>query len=87
MWYPKMKNSAGKENKLFADVSNLKHLKDSKLKNDKVKARLRKIYDLERKTIVETMEELKQWVTTTAKKMERYDRCLKQYRKKNTISK
>ena len=38
------------------------------------------MYDLERKIIVETMEELKQQVTATAKKIERYDGCLKQYR-------
>ena len=55
-------------------------MKDSKLKNEKVKARLCKIYDLERKTIVETMEKLKQLVTATAKKIERYNGHLKQYR-------
>ena len=32
----------------------------------------------ERKMIMETMEELKQWVRATAKKTERYEGCLKQ---------
>ncbi|KAK9398763.1 lig1: DNA ligase 1 [Crotalus adamanteus] len=56
------------------------YLKEGKLKNEKLKSSLYKKYNLEEKTIMETMEELKQHVLATAKKIERYEGRIKQYR-------
>ena len=50
------------------------------LRNAKTKQWLIKKYRLETKTIAEVIEELKQRVLATAKKIERYEARIKQYR-------
>ncbi|KAK9395673.1 lig1: DNA ligase 1 [Crotalus adamanteus] len=56
------------------------YLKEGKLKNEKLKNSLYKKDNLEEKIITETMEKLKQRVIATAKKIERYEGRIKQYR-------
>ncbi|KAK9396593.1 lig1: DNA ligase 1 [Crotalus adamanteus] len=55
------------------------YLKEGKIKNEKLKNSLYKKYNLEEKTITDTMEKLKQLVIATAKKIERYEGRIKQY--------
>ena len=63
------------------DISCLEHLKKAgTLRNAKTKQWLIKKYRLETKTIAEVIEELKQRVLATAKKIERYEARIKQYR-------
>ena len=62
------------------DICCLEHLKAGTLRNAKTKQWLIKKYRLETKTIAEVIEELKQRVLATAKKIERYEARIKQYR-------
>jgi hypothetical protein len=66
--------------KLRSDISCLEHLKRRSLRNIRTKEMLVKKYNLETKTIAEVLEELKQRVTATAKKIERYESRIKQYK-------
>ncbi|KAG8137834.1 hypothetical protein E2320_003781 [Naja naja] len=68
-----------KEKEYLPFANHLKYLKEGKLKNKKLKNSLYKKYNLEEKTIMELMEELKQHVIATAKKIERYKGRIKQY--------
>ena len=63
-----------------SDICCLEHLKAGTLRNAKTKQWLIKKYRLETKTIAEVIEELKQRVLATAKKIERYEARIKQYR-------
>ena len=66
---------------LRSNISCLEHLKKAgTLRNAKTKQWLIKKYRLETKTIAEVIEELKQRVLATAKKIERYEAGIKQYR-------
>ena len=55
-------------------------MKRGQLKNSNTKANLTKQYNLNTKTISEVSEELKQRVTATAKKIERYEARVTQFR-------
>ena len=55
------------------EISYLKHLKIGALRNTKVREKLIKNYHLEVKTITKIVETLKQRVTSTIKKIERYE--------------
>ena len=55
-------------------------MKRGQLKNSNTKANLTKQYNLNTKTISEVAEELKQRVTATAKKIERYEARVTQFR-------
>ena len=55
------------------DVSCLEHLKNGTLRNKRTIATLTNKYHLESKTIKEVSEKLKQRITATAKKIDRYD--------------
>ena len=63
-----------------SDISCLEHLKAGTLRNVKTKEKLVKKYHLEVKTVSEVAEELKQRVLATAKKIQRYEARIKQYR-------
>ena len=62
------------------EISCLEHLKIGTLRNTKVRERLIKKYHLEVKTIAEIVETLKQRVTSTTKKIERYVARCQQFR-------
>ena len=62
------------------EISCLEHLKARTLRNNKARERLIKKYDLETKTIAEVAETLKQRVTSTTKKIERYEARCQQFR-------
>ena len=62
-----------------ADIGCLEHLKNQTLKNNRTKSKLIQLYHLETKTVTEVIEELKQRVTATSKKIERYEARIKQY--------
>ena len=66
--------------KMRADISNLKNFKEKRLKNNKIKKFLVKKYNLEHKTITETIEELKQRVTAVSKKIIRYEDRICQFK-------
>ena len=61
-------------------ISCLEHLKIGTLRNTKVRERLIKKYHLEVKTIAEIVETIKQRVTSTTKKVERYEARCQQFR-------
>jgi hypothetical protein len=62
------------------DISCLEHFKAGTLRNIKTKTVLTQRYHLEAKTITEVAEELKQRVLATAKKIERYESRIQQFR-------
>ena len=62
------------------EISCLEHLKIGTLRNTKVRERLIKKYYLEVKTIAEIVETLKQRVTSTPKKIKRYEARCQQFR-------
>ena len=62
------------------EISCLKHLKIGTLRNTKVRERLIKKYHLEVKTIAEIVETLKQRITSTIKKIKRYETRCQQFR-------
>lgn len=62
-----------------ADISNLENLKNKTLKNRKLKLYLVRKYLESGREIKETIEILKQRVTATGKKIERYEARIKQY--------
>ena len=68
------------------DVSCLQHLKNGTLRNKITKAALTNKYHLESKTIKEVSEELKQRITATVKKIDRYDARIKQFRQSQQFS-
>ena len=70
----------GRIKKWRADISCLEQMKRGLLKNKSTKARLMKQYGIGTKTISEVSEELKQRVTATAKKIERYEARVAQFR-------
>ena len=62
------------------EISCLEHLKIGSLRNTKVRVRLIKKYHLKVKIIAEILEMLKQRVTSTTKKIEKYEARYKQFR-------
>ena len=73
-----------KIDKWRVDVSCLEHLKNGTLRNKRTKATLTN--HLESKTVKEVSEELKQRITATAKKIDRYDAKIKQFRQNQQFS-
>ena len=68
------------------DVSCLEHLKNDTLQSKSTIATLTDKYHLESKTIKKVSEELKQRITGTAKKIDRYDVRIKQIRQNQQFS-
>uniref|UniRef100_A0A803SMP7 Reverse transcriptase domain-containing protein n=1 Tax=Anolis carolinensis TaxID=28377 RepID=A0A803SMP7_ANOCA len=66
--------------KLRSDASNLKNMKERKLKNDKIKQYLIRKYWLNTRKIEEALEIVKEQITATARKIERYEARIIQYR-------
>uniref|UniRef100_A0A803T202 Reverse transcriptase domain-containing protein n=1 Tax=Anolis carolinensis TaxID=28377 RepID=A0A803T202_ANOCA len=66
--------------KLRSDASNLKNMKERKLKNDKIKQYLIQKYWLNTRKIEEALEIVKEQITATARKIERYEARIIQYR-------
>jgi len=70
------------ERKIFGlrkDLSRLEWVKCGKTGKASVDDRLKNKYNLRNKTVEESCEELKQLITATAKKIERYDRRIRQF--------
>jgi DNA-directed RNA polymerase alpha subunit len=65
---------------LRADVSSLEHLKSGTLQNQYTKQRLVQQYQLEKKTVTEVAEVLKQRIRAVAKKIEWYKARIAQFR-------
>ena len=68
------------------EISCLEHLKIGMLRNTEVRERLIKKYHMEVKTIAEIVEMLKQRVTSTTKKIERYEARCQQFRQNHQFN-
>ena len=75
-----------KIDKWRVDVSCLEHLKNGTMRNKRTITTLTNKYHLESKTIKEVSEELKQRITATVKKIDRYDAIIKQFRQNQQFS-
>ena len=64
----------------------MEHLKNGTLRNKRTIAILTNKYYLESKTIKDVSEELKQRIMATAKKIDRYDARIKQFRQNQQFS-
>ena len=76
-WKIRLENKVGY---MRNEISYLEHLKIGTLRNTKVRERLIKKYHLVVKTIAKIVEMLKQRVTSTTKKIERYEARCQQFR-------